>query len=84
MLSIIWAYFRQPEMRGRTYGELDTLFEQRVSARKFRTTVVNQFHDDGNTDASDRQTVVGDEKLKEKGQGRTEQWVEGEMPRGTA
>lgn len=66
-------------MRGRTYGELDTLFEQRVSARKFSSTVVNQFNDEN---ADDRQTFVGDEKKINKGRG--EQWVEGTMPSGTA
>lgn len=39
-LCTIWAYFRLPEPKGRTYGELDVLFESRVSARKF----VDPFH----------------------------------------
>ena len=34
-LCLIWVFFRLPEPRGRTYAELDLLFEQRVSARKF-------------------------------------------------
>lgn len=34
-LCFAWAFFRLPEPKGRTYGELDVLFEQRVSARKF-------------------------------------------------
>ncbi|KAF2474622.1 MFS alpha-glucoside transporter-like protein [Lindgomyces ingoldianus] len=40
-LCFVWTYFRLPEPRGRTYGELDTLFEQRVSARKFTRTDVD-------------------------------------------
>lgn len=32
---LAWAFFRVPEPRGRTYGELDLLFEHRVSPRKF-------------------------------------------------
>ncbi|KAL2148231.1 hypothetical protein VTH82DRAFT_3943 [Thermothelomyces myriococcoides] len=40
LLSAIWTYFRLPEPKGRTYGELDVLFENRVSARKFKTTAV--------------------------------------------
>lgn len=36
-------FFRLPEPRGRTYGELDMLFEQRVSARKFAETKVDPF-----------------------------------------
>ncbi|KAK0386814.1 hypothetical protein NLU13_6650 [Sarocladium strictum] len=43
LLILLWAYFRLPETKGRTYGELDILFEQKVSARKFASTEVNQF-----------------------------------------
>lgn len=37
---IVWIYFRLPEPKGRTYGELDILFERKISARKFATTVI--------------------------------------------
>lgn len=40
-LCFLWTYFRLPEPRGRTYGEMDILFEQHVPARKFRTTNVS-------------------------------------------
>jgi len=43
-LCLIWTYFRLPEPKGRTYGELDILFTNKVSARKFRTTDATQFH----------------------------------------
>ncbi|KZL66011.1 maltose permease (alpha glucoside transporter) [Colletotrichum tofieldiae] len=39
-LCFIWAWFRVPETMGRTYEELDILFEQRVPARKFRGYLV--------------------------------------------
>ncbi|KAF2740384.1 maltose permease MAL61 [Polyplosphaeria fusca] len=39
-LCLVWTYFRLPEPKGRTYGELDILFEQGVSARKFSETEV--------------------------------------------
>lgn len=42
-LLLVWTYFRLPEPKGRTYGELDLLFEQKVSARKFASTVVDEF-----------------------------------------
>jgi SP family general alpha glucoside:H+ symporter-like MFS transporter len=42
-LSLVWAYFRLPEPKGRTYGELDVLFEQGVPARKFASTVVDPY-----------------------------------------
>jgi SP family general alpha glucoside:H+ symporter-like MFS transporter len=52
-LCLVWTYFRLPEPKGRTYGELDILFEQKVSARKFSSTVVDPFmlshHDSGET-----------------------------------
>lgn len=43
LLCCIWVFFRLPEPKGRTYVELDMLFEQRVNARKFATTEVNPF-----------------------------------------
>lgn len=36
---------RLPEPKGRTYGELDVLFENRVPAREFRRTKVDQFRE---------------------------------------
>lgn len=44
-LCVVWSYFRLPEPKGRTFGELDVMFESRVSARKFKGTVVNQSTD---------------------------------------
>ena len=41
---LVWTYFRLPEPKGRTYGELDILFEQRVSARHFKDTLVQDLH----------------------------------------
>jgi SP family general alpha glucoside:H+ symporter-like MFS transporter len=40
---IIYTYFRVPEPQGRTFAELDLLFERGVSARKFATTQVEVF-----------------------------------------
>ncbi|KAK7225123.1 hypothetical protein V2G26_013126 [Clonostachys chloroleuca] len=42
-LCLLWAFFRLPEPKGRTYAELDMLFEQRVPARKFKTAVVDPY-----------------------------------------
>ena len=42
-LCAIWIFFRLPEPKGRTYAELDMLFEEGISARKFRSTIVNPF-----------------------------------------
>ena len=42
-LCIIYTYFRVPEPAGRSFAELDLLFERKVSARKFATTAVDVF-----------------------------------------
>ncbi|KAF7554193.1 hypothetical protein G7046_g6883 [Stylonectria norvegica] len=44
-LCIIYTYFRLPEPRGRTFAELDVLFERRISARQFAQTEVDVFHE---------------------------------------
>ena len=46
-LCLVWTYFRLPEPKGRTYGELDILFEKGVSARKFKGTDVSPWETDG-------------------------------------
>lgn len=43
LLCLIWAYFRLPEPKGRTYGEMDALFERKVSVRKFKSTAAELF-----------------------------------------
>lgn len=41
----IWAFFSLPEMKGRSYRELDILFERRIPARQFKNTTVDE-HDE--------------------------------------
>lgn len=36
----LWTFFRLPEPKGRTYGELEVLFERGIPARKFAKAVV--------------------------------------------
>lgn len=43
LLTFIWAYFRLPECKGRTYEELDILFARKVSARKFSSEHVDAY-----------------------------------------
>ncbi|XXH03286.1 hypothetical protein Hte_009684 [Hypoxylon texense] len=45
-LCFIYTYFRVPEPAGRTFAELDLLFEKRISARKFASTDVDVFAED--------------------------------------
>lgn len=42
-MSRFQTYFRVPEPSGRTFAELDLLFERGVSARKFKSTNVDVF-----------------------------------------
>ncbi|KAF4971511.1 hypothetical protein FSARC_1671 [Fusarium sarcochroum] len=44
-LCIIYTFFRLPEPSGRTFAELDVLFERGTSARKFASTEVDVFHE---------------------------------------
>lgn len=38
----IWCYFRLPETKDRTFGEIDLLFEHKVPARKWKSTKVDR------------------------------------------
>lgn len=42
----VFMYFMLPECKGRTYAELDVLFENKVSARRFHKVDVDQFSGD--------------------------------------
>ena len=42
-LVTVWCFFRLPETRGRSFGEIELLFEKNVPARKFASAEVNQF-----------------------------------------
>ncbi|RYC61164.1 hypothetical protein CHU98_g5047 [Xylaria longipes] len=35
-LCLVWSYFRVPETKGRTFEELDVLFDKKVPAREFK------------------------------------------------
>ncbi|KAH8878936.1 putative maltose permease [Thozetella sp. PMI_491] len=47
-LCFTYVFFRLPEMKGRTYEELDILFTSKVKARDFKNTVVNAYQEDLN------------------------------------
>lgn len=40
-ICFVGAYFRLPELKERSYRELDILFNRRVSTRKFKKTVID-------------------------------------------
>jgi Sugar (and other) transporter len=58
-LVFIWAYFRLPETRNRTFHELDILFAKEIPARKFSTTDVNAFDEQDNNRLAARYSVAG-------------------------
>lgn len=41
ILLFVYFYYRLPETAGRTFGEIDTLFQNKVPARKFKSTNVD-------------------------------------------
>lgn len=41
-LCLVWCWFRLPETKDRSFGELDILFARNVPARKFRHTKVDR------------------------------------------
>jgi SP family general alpha glucoside:H+ symporter-like MFS transporter len=53
-LCIIYTYFRVPEPSGRSFAELDLLFQQGVSARKFSSTAADAFAETVEGDIVDR------------------------------
>lgn len=42
-VSLVWSFFRLPEPKGLAPAEIDVLFEQRVSARRFRKVQADPF-----------------------------------------
>lgn len=42
LVGITWSWWRLPEPNGRTYDDLDELFERKTPARKFRTTELSE------------------------------------------
>ncbi|EIN04153.1 maltose permease [Punctularia strigosozonata HHB-11173 SS5] len=42
-LSTLYCFLRLPETKGRSYGELDLLFESKTPAWRFKSTKVDQF-----------------------------------------
>jgi SP family general alpha glucoside:H+ symporter-like MFS transporter len=46
LLSVVWVFLRVPEPKGRTYAELDLLFEHGVPARKFAQTKIDPYSDE--------------------------------------
>ena len=66
-LLAVFMYFMLPECKDRTYAELDVLFENKVSARKFHKVDVDQFSGESTEiqfDRSSTDTVNGADQEK--------------------
>ncbi|KAF3480647.1 MFS alpha-glucoside transporter [Arthroderma uncinatum] len=50
---VVYTYFRLPEPQGRSFAELDVLFERGTSARKFASTQVDVFGEEVATNVID-------------------------------
>lgn len=53
-ICFIWTFFRLPEPKDRTYAELDILFEKRINARKFASTVIDRLDAGLESDAAEK------------------------------
>ncbi|KKY24295.1 putative mfs alpha-glucoside transporter [Phaeomoniella chlamydospora] len=43
IIVLVWAFFYLPESKGRTFEELDILFERKIPARRFASTDLTDF-----------------------------------------
>lgn len=62
LAGLTWAFYRLPEPKGRTYAELDVLFERKISARNFASTSVDPFIVDTKTNIECDPVVEKDDK----------------------
>jgi MFS transporter, SP family, general alpha glucoside:H+ symporter len=69
LLCLVWTFFRLPEPKGRTYTELDVLFENHVPARKFKTTPVDIFNVEIDVSRRASEVVVDSDERTEKTKG---------------
>ncbi|KAJ6029622.1 hypothetical protein N7460_004200 [Penicillium canescens] len=46
IICLVWSFFRLPEPKGRSYAELDILFENRVPTRQFATAKTGLVQED--------------------------------------
>lgn len=60
-LSLIWAFFRLPELKGRTYEEMNILFWEKVPARKFAKTHVDPYDEEQYVNPTVQKLVRGEE-----------------------
>jgi hypothetical protein len=57
LLTFVWAFFRLPETKNRTFDQLDILFAKCVPARQFAKTDVNAFDENTTNDLATRYSI---------------------------
>lgn len=62
LISFVWAYFRLPETRGLTSGQLDLLFSKGIPARKFHDVKADPFR---SVNDGEKKVDVVEKELKE-------------------
>jgi MFS transporter, SP family, general alpha glucoside:H+ symporter len=62
--SIVWTYYRLPEPKGKSAGELDVLFEQKVRARDFKKAKPDPFRSTTLKVVEDEDDTAGRDEVK--------------------
>ncbi|KAJ8103406.1 hypothetical protein POJ06DRAFT_264235 [Lipomyces tetrasporus] len=65
LLTFIWAYFRLPKAKGRSFEEIDILFAKVVPARKFKSYEVDAYNEQENAKLAHGENVQLGHKSKE-------------------
>lgn len=60
VLGLVWSWFRLPETKDRTFAEIDILFRNKTSARKFKSTQLARERQSTDTNESNRASSVQD------------------------
>ncbi|KAH8705544.1 maltose permease MAL31 [Talaromyces proteolyticus] len=60
LLTFVWAFFRLPETKGRSYDELNMLFSNHIAARSFQNCEVSSFE---KKDSGEKEATVHVEKI---------------------
>lgn len=68
LICFVWCFFRMPETGGFSFAELDILFANKVSARKFTQVNIHEFE----THGPHRGMPVGAEEAAEEVEGKPE------------
>ncbi|KAH8899863.1 general substrate transporter [Thozetella sp. PMI_491] len=70
LACIIWTYYRLPEPKGKTYGEMEILFERGVPARRFRDALADHTgHEADGEDSLEKDAFLADSDAEDDSEG---------------